>query len=138
ADSLTPNLEASLQVLDSVLAHTPNVDSNCVYVTGISMGGFGCWELGQRFPRRWAAIMPICGGGDTARAAQLRDVPVWAFHGQKDKLVKPTRTTDMVQAIERQGGKPLVKLYPSIGHLVWNTVYADRKAIQWLISNRRS
>lgn len=137
-DTLTPMLLGALMVLDSVVRATPNADTNCVYVTGISMGGFGCWELAQRYPKRWAAVMPLCGGGDTTLAAGLRDLPIWAFHGQKDKLVKPSRTTDMVRAITRHGGKPQMTMYPDIGHLVWNTVYADKKVIQWLLNNRRS
>ncbi|HEX2900984.1 MAG TPA: dienelactone hydrolase family protein, partial [Bacteroidia bacterium] len=137
-DSLSVTLANAMMVLDSVVAHTPLVDTNCLYLTGLSMGGFGAWELAQRDPNRFAAVLPICGGGDTAQAAQLTRLPIWAFHGKKDKLVKVSRTTDMISAIVRHGGKPHVTLYDTIGHLCWNTVYKDLDVIRWLFSNRRN
>jgi len=135
--SLSPVLANALAVFDSVVAHTPLVDTNCLYLTGLSMGGFGTWELAQRFPERFAAVLPICGGGDTAQANRLTQLPIWAFHGKKDKLVKVSRTTDMISAITKKGGKPNMTLYDTIGHLCWNTVYKDLDVIRWLFSNRR-
>ncbi len=135
---LSPVLANAKAVFDSVVAHTPLVDTNCLYLTGLSMGGFGAWELAQRFPDRFAAVLPICGGGDTAQAAKLTQVPIWAFHGKKDKLVKVSRTTDMISAISKHGGKPNMTLYDTIGHLCWNTVYKDLDVIRWLFSNRRN
>ena len=135
--SLSPVLANALAVFDSVVAHTPLVDTNCLYLTGLSMGGFGTWELAQRFPERFAAVLPICGGGDTAQANRLTQLPIWAFHGKKDKLVKVSRTTDMNSKKKKKGGKPNMTLYDTIGHLCWNTVYKDLDVIRWLFSNRR-
>jgi predicted peptidase len=81
--------------------------------------------------------MPICGGGDTAQVAQLKNVPIWAFHGKKDKLVKVTRTTDMVAALTRVGGDVRDSLYEDLGHLCWNQSYQNLEAVKWLIAQRR-
>jgi predicted peptidase len=94
--------------------------------------------LVQRFPDRFAAAIPICGGGDTTETSQLINVPIWAFHGKKDKLVKVSRTTDMVTAITRGGGKPKMTLFETVGHLCWNPVYKDLNVIRWLLSNHRN
>lgn len=136
-DSLSPVLANALHVLDSVVAATPAVDTNCLYVTGVSMGGFGTWEVVQRYPDRFAAALPICGGGDPHHAGKLLDIPIWAFHGKKDKLVKPFRTTDMVEAIQGKGGKPRATLYENVGHLCWDRVYQDLEVIRWFISQQR-
>jgi predicted peptidase len=133
----SPVLANALHIFDSVIASNPAIDTNCLYATGLSMGGFGVWELIQRQPAKFAAALPVCGGGDTAQAAQLIHTPVWAIHGKKDKLVKPSRTSDMITAIRKHGGNPKMTLYETIGHLCWNTAYRDLDVIRWLFSQHR-
>jgi predicted peptidase len=75
-EQMTWALKGCMQVLDSLIKHTPQIDSNRIYITGYSMGGFGCWELLQRFPQKFAAGIPVCGGGDTLQVQQLRAIPI--------------------------------------------------------------
>ncbi len=136
--TICPTLGAAAAIVDSMLWVSKGYfDQSRIYVTGVSMGGFGTWDLVQRYPNKFAAAMPICGGGDLAQAPALKAMPIWAFHGQKDKLVKTTRSTDMVQAVRAAGGIAKMTIYPDLGHLCWNTAYKDLEAIQWLLSQTR-
>ena len=97
----------SVTMLDGVLKESVanyNVDEERIYVTGLSMGGFGTWDLAIAFPDRFAAIAPICGGGAAYNACAIKDVPVWNFHGAKDTVVPIERSQEMVDALERCGG----------------------------------
>jgi predicted peptidase len=114
------------------------IDSARICVTGLSMGGFATWELAMRHPERYAAVIPICGGGDTSRADRLRDVPVWAFHGAKDDVVPPKGSQDMIDAIKAAGGNPRFTLYPEAGHDSWTETYANDEIYSWLLQQRRS
>lgn len=129
-------LQGAISILDSVLKADKEADSSRVFLTGLSMGGFGTWELLQRFPEKFAAAIPICGGGDTARAAVIKTVPVWAFHGKKDKLVKVSRTTEMVAAIRKHDPVVRMTIFENEGHLCWNKVYENKEVINWLFSNK--
>jgi predicted peptidase len=108
-----------------------------VYLTGMSMGGFGVWSLAQRHPDRYAAILPICGGGEVRWAPRLRDVAAWVFHGAKDEIVPATRSVQMVEAIRTAGGRPRFTLYPEAGHDSWTETYANSEICPWLLSHRR-
>lgn len=114
------------------------IDPARVYLTGISMGGFGVWALAAREPARYAALLPICGGGDVRWAAQLRDVPAWAFHGAQDTVVPPIRSEQMVAAIRAAGGTPRFTLYPDAGHDAWTETYANDAIYAWLLAQRRA
>ncbi len=129
-------LQATVQLLDSIIRKESLVDSNSIYLTGISMGGFGTWELLQRFPKKYAAAIPICGGGDTTLASSLIYTPIWAFHGRKDKLVKVSRTTDMITAINKKKKTAKSTILENEGHLCWNTAYKNITAINWLFLQR--
>jgi predicted peptidase len=109
-----------------------------VYLTGMSMGGFGVWSLAQRHPERYAAILPVCGGGDVRWAPRLRDMPAWAFHGARDETVPPARSVEMVEAIKAAGGAPRFTLYPETGHDSWTETYANEEIYRWLLSHRRT
>ncbi|MDB6128094.1 MAG: phospholipase/carboxylesterase, partial [Verrucomicrobia bacterium] len=82
------------------------VDLGRVYLTGLSMGGFATWALAENAPERYAAIAPVCGGGEVRLARRLNRLPVWAFHGAKDEIILPKRTTELVSEIKKAGGKP--------------------------------
>lgn len=113
------------------------VDADRVYLTGLSMGGFATWALAQSAPERYAAIAPICGGGETRLAVRLRDLPVWAFHGGKDLTIPVDRTREMIKAIRKAGGSPRLTIYPKAGHDSWTRTYANPKFYAWLLSHRR-
>ncbi len=115
-----------------------SIDPERVYVTGLSMGGFGTWDLLQRHPERFAAGVPICGGGDPAHAETLAHVPLWAFHGDRDTIVRVERTREMIDAIENAGGEPRYTELPGVGHGSWDAAYTDDALYTWLFSQTRS
>ncbi|NGP88883.1 prolyl oligopeptidase family serine peptidase [Fodinibius halophilus] len=111
------------------------VDKNRLYVTGISMGGFGTFDIIQRYPRKFAAAAPVCGGGDVSRAFILTDIPLWVFHGSKDKTVKPEYSRTMVDAIQLAGGSPGFTEYPDEGHVgAWVQAYRNPHLYEWMFS----
>ncbi|MDB5328623.1 MAG: phospholipase [Phycisphaerales bacterium] len=114
-------------------------DPDRIYVTGLSLGGFGTWDLITRYPNFFAAAAPICGGGIPRFTGDLKSLPIWAFHGEKDPVVSVQLTRDMVDAV-RATGNPNVKLttYPTAGHDCWNTAYSDPELFKWLLAQRRS
>lgn len=112
------------------------VDPRRVYLTGLSMGGFGTWTTAQLNPRRYAALAPICGGGEVRQAAALRRMPVWAFHGADDPVVPVSRSRELVRAIRAAGGRPRLTVYPQTGHNVWDRAYADERLYRWLLAQR--
>ena len=133
-------LSTSLEIIDSLVVAIPNLDVKRIYVTGLSMGGYGTWEMLQRRPEFFAAAIPICGGGDKLQASKLTQIPIWAFHGTKDKAVPVIRTTDMYESIKTVTKQnPLrikMTLYENKGHLIWNETYDNPAVIKWLLAQR--
>jgi poly(3-hydroxybutyrate) depolymerase/lysophospholipase L1-like esterase len=113
-----------------------NIDRDRLYVTGLSMGGYGTWDLITRSPAKWAAAAPICGGGDKTKAARAKDVPIWAFHGVVDKSVKVARTQEMIAAIDAAGGHPLYSEYPYVGHNSWTLAFDEPEFLPWMFAQR--
>jgi predicted peptidase len=122
-------IEASLKEL--------TIDPQRVYITGLSMGGFGAWDLIARRPDLFAAAAPVCGGGDEATAEKIRHIPIWAFHGARDTAVMPTRSRNMIAAVECVGGTPRYTEYPDVGHYSWDEVYRDPALFDWLFKQRK-
>ncbi|WP_420455695.1 GDSL-type esterase/lipase family protein [Rubrivirga sp.] len=114
------------------------IDADRVYVTGLSMGGFGTWEAVEAFPDRIAAAAPVCGGGNWIGLCAARDVPVWAFHGARDRVVHPDRSVEMVSRLERCGGDVRFTVYPDVGHNAWDPAYGDSGVYDWLLGHRLS
>jgi predicted peptidase len=114
-----------------------SIDPKRIYVTGLSMGGFGTWDLLARRPSAFAAAIPICGGGDESTAARIKDVPVWVFHGDRDGAVKVERSRNMVAALRKAGGKPKYTEYKGVGHDSWTRTYNDPEVLKWLFAQRR-
>ncbi|MFA4851290.1 MAG: prolyl oligopeptidase family serine peptidase [Bacteroidales bacterium] len=129
-------LERTMRLLDS-LTKKLNIDTNRIYITGLSMGGFGTWDAISRWPWKFAAAVPVCGGGDTAKASLIKDIPIWAFHGDNDKVVMTSRSRDMIAVIKKSGGNPNYTEYPNIGHNVWNKAYTDTEMYLWLFSQSK-
>lgn len=113
------------------------VDRDRVYLTGLSMGGYGTWATACLNPTRYAAIAPICGGGEVRHAAQLRHVPVWAFHGAKDRVVRLPRSQTMVKAVRVAGGSAKLTVFPKLEHNSWDAAYATPELFDWLLAQRR-
>ena len=126
-----------LAALLDEIESTHRVDPDRIYVTGLSMGGFGTWELLQDYPDRFAAAAPVCGGGTPGRICAARDVPIWAFHGGLDDVVPPLRSEEMVRRLERCDGDVRYTLYPEANHDSWTETYANPELYEWLLSHRR-
>ena len=113
------------------------VDRSRVYVTGLSMGGFGTWALASYAPDRFAAIAPICGGGEKFWVRTLVKTPVWAFHGAKDNTVPIRRTEELVDTLKRLKGDVQFTVYPDAGHDSWTATYDNPKLYEWFLSHHR-
>lgn len=130
-------LAHALMILDAVEAEY-NIDRDREYVTGISMGGYGTWDCLTRFPDRFAAAIPVCGGGDESTISkEAAGVPLWAFHSADDGVVKVHRSRNMIAALEHQGGRPHYTEYPSEGHSSWSRAFDERDLFPWIFSQRR-
>ena len=123
-----------LQFVDT-LCEQYEIDESRIYLTGISMGGFGTWYTAMACPERFAAIAPCCGGGMPWNAAVLT-MPVWAFHGDSDTVVKPYNTTDMVEAMEQAGLSPKLTIGKGVGHNMWDYTF-DEELLRWLLEQKR-
>jgi predicted peptidase len=126
-----------LALLDEAAA-TYRVDQKRVYLTGLSMGGFGSWHLATVAPQRFAAVAPICGGGPwflgfPERVKVLKTTPVWVFHGAKDTTVAPAESERLVKALQECGGSVRFTLYPEAGHDSWTETYDNRELYTWLL-----
>ena len=113
------------------------VDEDRIYLTGLSMGGFGTWGLAAYAPHRLAAIAPICGGGEVFWAREFSHVPVWAFHGAKDSVVPLRRSEEMVEALKDDGGNVKFTVYPEAGHDSWTETYDNPRLYEWLLEQKR-
>ena len=128
--------EELIQLVDHVTAKM-NIDRDRVYVTGLSMGGFGTWRLLAAYPDRFAAAVPICGGGEPEKmAAALSRVPIWAFHGAKDDVVPLSYSQKMVDAVKRAGGDVKLTVYPDGQHDSWKPTYDNQEVYDWLLAHR--
>jgi len=127
-----------LSLLLDKCMETLKVHPDRVYVTGLSMGGFGTWALCAKEPERFAAAVPICGGGDVSKAARLVKLPIWVFHGAKDTVVTPDYSQKMVDAIRAAGGARVeLTVYPEAKHDSWTETYANDDVAKWLLSQKR-
>ena len=104
---------------------------------GASMGGYATWQLAMSMPERFAAIVPICGGGMYGNAARLVNVPVWAFHGAKDTTVLLEESVKMVDAVNHSKGRAKLTVYPENSHDAWSDTYANYEVFRWLLDQRR-
>jgi predicted peptidase len=127
----------ALNALMDELEQRYDVDRLREYVTGLSMGGYATWKLGMMYPSRFAAIAPVCGGGDPDLAAALRNVPVWAFHGKKDRVVPVERSESLVRVLKAAGGDVRLTAYPQAGHDSWTVTYNNPELYEWLLRNKR-
>ena len=100
------------------------------------MGGFGTWSLAAAFPERWAAIVPICGGGDARQAEKIKHIPCWCFHGDKDEAVPVQASQRMITALKAAGGQPIYDEYKDVEHNSWDRAYGTPELYEWLLKQR--
>lgn len=124
-------------LIDEIVAKYA-VDRSRVYLTGLSMGGYGTWALACHHPERFAAIAPICGGGIPYLAReQLAGTPTWAFHGAKDPIVAPSESTRMVDMLKQVNLRAKLTLYPDADHDSWTRTYENAELYDWLLNHQR-
>lgn len=125
-----------INLLEKVLSNH-HVDLDRVYITGLSMGGYGTWSIAAKRPDLFAAAIPICGGGDPTLAKHLKNLPIWVFHGLKDTVVLPEESVRMVNAIKKLDGNIKLTLYPDAGHDSWTQTYSNKEIYDWLLTNKQ-
>jgi len=113
------------------------IDTNRIYITGLSMGGFGTFDAIERYPHLFAAAVPVCGGGDIAKASTIAHIPMWIFHGAEDAAVDPAYSISMAAALMKAGAHPGLTIYPETGHFSWLGAYSDPLMYEWLFRQRR-
>ncbi len=124
-----------LELVDHLVAEY-RVDPSCLYLTGLSMGGYGTWHFATLAPQRFAAIAPICGGGVPYLTRRISHLPVWAFHGAKDTAVPLEESARLVAALEKAGStRAKLTVYPEAGHDSWTETYANPEFYEWLLSH---
>jgi predicted peptidase len=134
-----PNLTDDLMLLVEDISQKYQVDSKRLYITGLSMGGFGTWSMIVKYPDTFAAAAPICGGGDTVLAKfRLGKMPIWAFHGAKDNVVPLSKSEEMVNAVKAAGNEEIqFTVYPEAGHDSWTQAYNNPELYKWFLSHKK-
>jgi len=132
----TPPMKLVIGLMDQVRKEL-SVDPDRCYVTGLSMGGFGTYDLLLRRPNDFAAAVPICGGGNVEKAGQMAHIPMWIFHGGADPVVPVKLSRDMVEALKKAGGQVRYTEYPEVGHNSWSKAYQEPELRKWLFEQVR-
>lgn len=130
----------STAVLDALLEEVTEryaVDPDRIYLTGLSMGGYGAWHLAMEFPHRFAAIAPISGGATITGACTLRHLPVWVFHGALDEVVPVSRSEELVSRLRGCDGHIRYTRYEDAGHDAWTRTYENPELYRWFLQHRR-
>ena len=143
ADTIWSAETAALNALLDEISAAYAVDESRIYLTGLSMGGYGTWHLAVEYPERFAAIAPICGGamffaGMPAKIEAIKKVPVWAFHGARDRVVNVAESADLVYALQQCGGDVRLTIYPDAQHDSWTRTYENAELYQWFLSYVRA
>jgi predicted peptidase len=125
-----------LELIEALRKEYP-IDFRRIYITGLSMGGYGTWDLAMRKSDLFAAAVPVCGGGDETQVEKIARLPVWVFHGALDQAVKVERSRRMVEALKNAGGHPRYTEYPKTGHDSWVPAYKDAAMLEWLFNQRK-
>ncbi|MCX7009947.1 MAG: prolyl oligopeptidase family serine peptidase [Kiritimatiellaeota bacterium] len=128
---------AALDGLLKEIVSNYRVDTDRLYLTGLSMGGFGSWKLATEYPTRFAAVAPICGKGDPTKAKLIKDLPIWVFHGAKDPVVPIANSKDMVDALKQCGSDVKFTIYPDAQHDSWTETYNNPELYTWFLQHKR-
>lgn len=113
-------------------------DKKRIYLMGASMGGYATWQLAMSLPQLFAAIVPVCGGGMYWNAGRLKNIPVWAFHGEKDNVVKCEESIKMVDKVNECGGNARLTVYPENSHDAWSDTYSNYEVFKWLLGKENT
>lgn len=132
----TTEMRLVLEILEQVQVDY-SIDSRRLYVTGLSLGGYGTWDIIGRRPEMFAAAVPICGGGNPSKARLMIKTPIWAFHGDQDELVNVSESREMIRAIRNAGGEPKYTEYKRVGHNSWERAFAEQDLLPWMFAQRR-
>ncbi|MCK0147133.1 alpha/beta hydrolase-fold protein [Arenibacter sp. F26102] len=129
-----PNVEALVFETIAALDEEFNIDTTRRYVTGQSMGGFGTWHYILSHPQMFAAAIPVCGGGNPGLAKNIKDLPLWVFHGDNDKTVPVDFSRSMVAATKKAGGNPKYSEFPGVGHGSWHLAFDTPELLDWFFA----
>jgi predicted peptidase len=135
-EKMSAPMEMTIQLLEN-LQKEYAIDAKRIYVTGLSMGGFATWDIIARYPKKFAAAVAVCGGADEKTAKKVKDLPIWAFHGALDKVVLPSRSRNMVKALQEAGSKPKYTEYADVHHDSWKRAYANPELLKWMFEQKR-
>ena len=148
------NTDVVKALLDEVIESQPAADLSRIYITGLSMGGYGTWGMISEYPDFFAAAAPICGGGDRNRLdivkdkgpvtfsikklVRAKDIPIWAFHGDKDGVVPAAESKMLVDALKEAGAESIqYTIYPGVGHDSWSRTYAEPELYKWMFAQKK-
>jgi predicted peptidase len=137
---LLPNASRPLELVVELikqLVKTLPVDTSCIYITGLSMGGYGTFDAIARYPNLFAAALPVCGGGDATKASTIAHIPTWIVHGADDPAVSPLYALQMLTALTNAGARPGFTQYPEVGHFSWIGAYSDPLILGWLFRQHK-
>jgi predicted peptidase len=134
----TPSKTMALlkELIDETIKKLP-VDTNRIYISGLSMGGFGTFDAISRYPNLFAAAVPVCGGGDLSKVAAIKHIPMWIVTGAEDSAVSPVFSIEMTRALQKAGAHPGFTQYPEVGHFSWIMAYSDPLIMEWLFRQRK-
>lgn len=135
-DTIYWNEELLLPFYDEIIAKYP-IDKNRIYITGLSMGGFGTWKSIIAKPDLFAAAVPICGGGDPSKLESIKSLPIWVFHGAKDDVVPLIRSKEMVDGLKELGSNVKFTVYPEATHNSWTETYNNPELYDWLLQQKK-
>ena len=136
-EQVSPSMQSVKELVDEMVENA-GIDPNRIYLTGLSMGGYGTWDAIARYPNFFAAAAPICGGGDPSTAERFSTLPIWCFHGAEDPVVKVTRSQEMVEALKKLGSRVKYTEYPKLKHDSWTPTYANPELYSWMFSQQKS
>ena len=138
--SLLPSPTRPMELVRELIDHAINtlpIDTDRIYITGLSMGGYGTYDALMRYPDLFAAALPVCGAGDITKVESIVHIPIWIVHGALDTVVKPEHAQDMLNALTQAGGKPGYTQYPTAGHFSWIGAYSDAMIMSWMYGQHK-
>ena len=134
---ISEELQAAAGLLEEICREYP-VDESRVYMAGVSMGGYGAWDMLMRSPDLFAGAVILCGAGDPSQAEKIKEIPIWVFHGAEDEEVPVSGSREMVEALEEAGAETIrYTEYENIGHWIWMVAYEEEGLLDWLFAQRR-
>jgi len=136
ATAPSKTMELLMELIQQTIKKFP-VDTNRIYITGLSMGGFGTFDAISRYPNLFAAAVPVCGGGDISKVPLIKNIPMWIVTGAEDSSVSPVYSIEMTRALQKAGAHPGFTQYPEVGHFSWIMAYSDALIMEWLFRQRK-